>query len=189
MNNERKLFTEEPKISDLQRRVLAVLGEYFSCEANCVYIRYIAKEAGVDYRQARIAVRALARKGLAEYVRGLFHEDGTAAGSGYCATLAGALITHGCHDKALCGNVATTITGECTGCYEKRRVYTFVVDWGKYKKGDVVTEAALGSDFKQLYWGTEKKHYKDKKIVNTTPTPPWCCQVCEHFECICKKTI
>jgi hypothetical protein len=54
-------------------------GEWWS------YFRGIAKEAGLGERETRVVVRALARKGLANYER-LMNEDGLVAGSGYAIT-------------------------------------------------------------------------------------------------------
>lgn len=175
----------ETKISELQRKVLNELAEHYSSDANCMYIKFIASECGVDYRQARLAVRALARKGLAQYVRGLFDEDGMVAGSGYCCTFEGALLVKGCHNKETCGNIADMVTGECQGCWEARRVYEFTEDHGKYKKGDKVKKEELGDDFKALYWGTEKEWFKDKKIIDCTPNPEWVCQECGNLDCVC----
>jgi hypothetical protein len=82
--------SEPIKISERQRRCLMVLGpHYFPGEERCLYFRTIAKETDLREAEVRKAVRALARKGLAEYHRGLFTEDGEAAGSGYCCTAAG----------------------------------------------------------------------------------------------------
>ena len=46
-------------------------------------------ETKLEKTQVRRSVRSLARKGLAEFVRGLFDDDGMVAGSGYCCTRAG----------------------------------------------------------------------------------------------------
>lgn len=168
------MTTPEPTISENQLKVLQVLGEHFSADANCLYIRTIAKEAKLEQRIARIAVRALARKGLAQYVRGLFDDDGMVAGSGYCATREGAMVVNGCKNKATCGNMADMITGECQPCWDARRVFKFTRDWGDYKAGDTVTREKIGNGviFKDLYFGTEKKHYQDKAIVDVTPDQP-----------------
>lgn len=82
-----------------------------------MFFRYIAKEADLDERIVRIACRALARKGLAEYVRGLIDEDGLIAGSGYCATKEGALVFYSC--KECKKEVADMTDGTCLACYEK----------------------------------------------------------------------
>ena len=55
-------------------------------EANCTYFRFITKETGLTLKEVRRACHSLAKKGLAEYVRGLFDDEGFTAGSGYCAT-------------------------------------------------------------------------------------------------------
>jgi DNA-binding MarR family transcriptional regulator len=74
---------------------LEVLAEIYDHESNCYFFRHIAAETGLEITQVRKACRSLARKGLAEYLRGLFDEDGMVAGSGYCCTKAGAeLIEH-----------------------------------------------------------------------------------------------
>lgn len=67
--------------------------------------------------KVRIYVRSLARKGLAEYVRGLFTEDGEVAGSGYSATYEGALLISPCRK---CKNRIADMEGEiCYLCYER----------------------------------------------------------------------
>jgi len=45
----------------------------------------ISANTGLDRRTVRRACRSLTRKGLAEYGRGLWTEDGEPAGSGYRA--------------------------------------------------------------------------------------------------------
>lgn len=79
------------KISENQRKCLLVMAEIFNHDSDCYYMRHIAKETGLPQDKVRIYVRALARKGLAEYVRGLFnsYEEWKVAGSGYRATRAG----------------------------------------------------------------------------------------------------
>lgn len=77
-----------PSINDNERKVLTVLSDY-EMEGQCLYFRSIALEVNMDWRKVRRVVRALARKGLAEYHRGLFDDDGRVAGSGYCISKAG----------------------------------------------------------------------------------------------------
>jgi hypothetical protein len=55
----------------------------------CSPFRPIQDYTGYDRKTVRRHVRALARKGLAEYFRGLCTEDGDMAGAGYCITKAG----------------------------------------------------------------------------------------------------
>lgn len=80
------------KISDRERKCLESLVMIYSeyDEGRCTYFRVISKQTGLTEQQVRRSVRSLARKGLAEYHRGLFDDDGFTAGSGYCATKAGA---------------------------------------------------------------------------------------------------
>lgn len=49
----------------------------------------IERITGYDRRTVKRHVRALARKGLAEYFRGLCTEEGDFAGAGYCITTSG----------------------------------------------------------------------------------------------------
>lgn len=98
----------------MQKKCLEVLAESFEEEGGrCLYFRHIAAQTHIPENKVRIAVRALARKGLAEYHRGLFREaDGMAAGSGYCATKEGMLLVRACskckiekaEDDGLCWN-------------------------------------------------------------------------------------
>lgn len=76
-------------LSENQLKVLKLLAEYHSADANCLFFSYISKETGIETRLVRLACRAMARKGLTEFVRGLFDEEGMAAGSGYCCTSLG----------------------------------------------------------------------------------------------------
>lgn len=55
----------------------------------CIAFRPIQEATGYDRAKVRRHVRALARKGLAEYHCALWTEDGTPAGAGYCITEAG----------------------------------------------------------------------------------------------------
>lgn len=78
------------KVSELELKCLKALhSRYYDGEPYCVYFRVIAEETELTEHQVRRSVRALARKGLAVYERGLFDEDGMVAGSGYFCTDAG----------------------------------------------------------------------------------------------------
>lgn len=58
---------------------------------HCLNFRGVGNRCGVEPHNIRRVVRSLARKGLLYFQRGLFDEcDGTAAGSGYGLTQAGA---------------------------------------------------------------------------------------------------
>lgn len=72
------------KVSDREKAALLVLDE--QPEDICIYTRTIAREANLDFQQAKRSVRALVRKGLAELVRGLMTDEGYLAGSGYRLT-------------------------------------------------------------------------------------------------------
>lgn len=82
---------EDVQISERQLLCLSAL--HLLCkeqdEGTCFYTRTIAKEAGMDEKKARIAIRALVRKGLAEYRRGLMNDDAMCVGSGYCISTEG----------------------------------------------------------------------------------------------------
>lgn len=80
----------KPKISHSEIKCLEVLVEYYSHDCNCLYFRAFPEKTGLTLIGVKRAVRSLAKKGLAEYVRGLFDEDGFVAGSGYRATYEGA---------------------------------------------------------------------------------------------------
>ena len=95
-----------------------MLAEHFDSESNCLYNRYIAKEAELTEVQSRRAVRSLARKGYAKLERGLMDEDGMVAGSGYRATFEGALLVRACVDCF--ENVADMTDGRCNLCWNNR---------------------------------------------------------------------
>jgi len=84
---------EEIKISERERMCLKHLVNLSDVEENCTFFRHIAKDVKLEEWQVKRAVRGLARKGLAELVRGLIQiggeNEGMLAGSGYCATREG----------------------------------------------------------------------------------------------------
>lgn len=82
-------MTDEIKVSERELQALKTLEEYYSEDFGCLSFKTISEESGLDLKYVRRTVRSLARKGLAEYVRGLFTEEGMAAGSGYCCTTEG----------------------------------------------------------------------------------------------------
>ena len=77
------------KISEREAKVLEVLADHFLSECNCLFFKTIASLSGVEKHLVRRVTRSLARKGLAEFIRGLFDDEGMVAGSGYCCTRAG----------------------------------------------------------------------------------------------------
>lgn len=80
------------KVSEREHKALEALFETYcnSEEGACIYSRTIASRSGLKENEARNAVRALVRKGLAEYHRGLFDDEGMVAGSGFCLSKEGA---------------------------------------------------------------------------------------------------
>lgn len=77
------------KLSDNQIKALKVLADHYFDDANCLFFRTVASESDLPAKLVRRTVRALARKGLAAYERGLFTDDGKIAGSGYYCTKQG----------------------------------------------------------------------------------------------------
>ena len=70
------MHKEKTRISDRERKCLEQLVEWYGDdERNCVYMKGIAAQTGLDMAQVRRSVRSLARKGLAEYQRGLGRGD------------------------------------------------------------------------------------------------------------------
>lgn len=79
------------RVSDRELKALTALySTWYRGEAWCLYFKTIAEQSGLEPHTVRRTVRSLARKGLAEYQRGLFTDDGMIAGSGYACTKAGA---------------------------------------------------------------------------------------------------
>jgi hypothetical protein len=74
------------KITEKEKLVLTALAQHTRETGEfCVGFKYLEGYAGdLDIRQIRLGCRSLRRKGLAEFYRGLFNEDGEVAGSGYC---------------------------------------------------------------------------------------------------------
>ena len=74
-----------------QEECLKALFNYSSPDGRmCLPFAPIMEETGLDRATVRRNVRALKRKGLAEFYKGLVCEDdGTLAGAGYCITQEG----------------------------------------------------------------------------------------------------
>ena len=81
------------KLSERELLCLKALVEFGNENEDgfCTTFKHIAELAGLNETQGRRSVRALVRKGLAEYHRGLFNEDGDVAGSGHCVSPAGVI--------------------------------------------------------------------------------------------------
>lgn len=78
-----RLLPHHQKVLEALRDVTLPHGEH------CLGFNAIAHLAEMDRAEVRRIVRHLARRGLAEYHRGLWTYDGQMAGSGYCITHAG----------------------------------------------------------------------------------------------------
>lgn len=71
-------------------KVLAALTSVYDGEGFGFFcFRAIGRRARVNRKIVRRSCRSLARKGLAQFSRGLWSEDGEPRGSGYAATKAG----------------------------------------------------------------------------------------------------
>jgi hypothetical protein len=73
-------------VSERELKALRALGQVYADDgANYLSFRGIAQRSSLDKSHVRRAVRALARKGFAEFGKGLWDEDGP-RGAGYCCT-------------------------------------------------------------------------------------------------------
>lgn len=81
-------------VTPVERKVLtALVRSYSSYEDFCFSgFKSLCSRTRLDRKRVRRACRSLTRKGLAQFARGLWTEDGEPAGSGYAATKAGAEI-------------------------------------------------------------------------------------------------
>lgn len=78
-------------MSPNEKQALAALASAYVESDGFCYLSFagIASRSGLDPKLVRRTVRSLARKGFAQYCRGLWTEDGEVAGSGYACTQAG----------------------------------------------------------------------------------------------------
>jgi hypothetical protein len=76
------------KLNANEAKVLTYLAECVQ-EDMCSHFKPIVNHTGLDRRVVRLACRSLARKGLAQYAKGLWTDDGELAGAGYGPTKAG----------------------------------------------------------------------------------------------------
>ena len=86
------MSTRKTSLTKRETPVLHLLREHSRPDGEwCVSFSTLSGEPRNSERtcEVRRIVRQLARKGLAEYHRGLFTDDGMICGSGYCVTRAG----------------------------------------------------------------------------------------------------
>ncbi len=76
-------------MTDNDKKVLKVLVDHYDRECNCLHFSFLSEVTDLDCKAVRRIVRRLARNGMAQFVRGLFDDEGRVAGSGYCCTLKG----------------------------------------------------------------------------------------------------
>lgn len=78
---------KETKPSEREMECLKRMVEFTDGEEGaCIRMKGLAEAEALTYSQVRRAVRALARKGYAEFHRGLMDDEGKVAGSGYAVT-------------------------------------------------------------------------------------------------------
>lgn len=87
--NEALKSTEGVPVTVSAREMQALNALAGICEEHYLNFKAIARRSKLDPAHVRRSVRALARKGLAEYAKGLWTDEGDLAGSGYRATAAG----------------------------------------------------------------------------------------------------
>jgi Mn-dependent DtxR family transcriptional regulator len=80
------------KLTEEHQRVLLALADFSREQELYLPFRRIVSESEVEPHRIRRIVRHLARKGLAQYERGLWTDDGEPAGSGYCITHQGRTV-------------------------------------------------------------------------------------------------
>jgi hypothetical protein len=82
-------MAQKQKLTDDERRVLQFLADEAGGDYGFFGFNPLMRETGFDRKRVRRACRSLRRKGLTEFGRGLWSDDGEPAGSGYGATRAG----------------------------------------------------------------------------------------------------
>lgn len=74
-------------MSPTERQILDLLSQRnspYDGEHYCVPFAPLMRESGLARNVVRRACRSLARKGYAQFYKGLWTEDGEPAGAGYC---------------------------------------------------------------------------------------------------------
>lgn len=76
------------KLNEDEAKCLEILDKSYGNDL--VYsFSYYEADTGLDRKRVRRAIRSLARRGFAEYHKGLMDDDGMVAGSGYIGTKKG----------------------------------------------------------------------------------------------------
>lgn len=91
-------MSEKVNLNPNELKILESLNEIRSEseEGTCCGFDWIRQGTGLDRAAARRACRSLARKGFAEFHRGLMDDEGKVAGSGYCISVAGEAYLNPC---------------------------------------------------------------------------------------------
>jgi len=76
------------------RMVLKALNKFTEEQGEWNYVNFktLSEDTKMDRSEVRRIVRHLTRKGLAEFAKGLWTEDGDPYGSGYCITAKGIVV-------------------------------------------------------------------------------------------------
>lgn len=82
-------MTEQTPLTDAELRVLECLSDHYNADANCFPFKPLSEQCELTIDVVADAVRSLTRRGYAQFVRGLWDDEGKPAGSGYCCTRAG----------------------------------------------------------------------------------------------------
>lgn len=85
-------MTSNPKLTPPEHAVLAKLADASDeYGGGCYFLPFapIERATGLDRKTVRRACRSLTRKGLAQFARGLWTDEGEMAGAGYGCTEAG----------------------------------------------------------------------------------------------------
>lgn len=95
---------ERPKVNEKELAILKILAEAYSPDEWGAYaFASLSRQTKLEVKDVRRACRSLAKKGLAQYERSLWNDDGP-AGAGYRATEEGAAFISPCD---ICGKRAT----------------------------------------------------------------------------------
>ena len=83
-----------PNINPNERKVLRALYAIYSEYDGFCFLKFrsLSRRTKLNRAEVRRSARSLKRKGLAEFGRGLWTEDGEVAGSGYACTKLGATV-------------------------------------------------------------------------------------------------